>query len=628
MDPMACPNPLHAGSHVKGNGTRMTRSGLRRDYRCSPVGGAAHGFAVMVETDDDIPVPLYSPPPRCPVHGTAARRVRNGKYGPAGEALRRQRYRCYPHHPGEDYPRGYHDFTPPLVREHVHLGVGHCEECEEHRGVHRGEQIVARGQTWNLRVVAEGLARLASGVETYSSVGRWAWDMTSRKRTRPSRLSDAERDRRKKVQEWRAAVRAAEASGKPSPPKPKGLSLEPLPSVKASRRRRLDPDGHELPARRTPSPRSSEARNRWHVAADWVEMFAPVLWQPLHEQLLEEERAEHERRAALDPAGRSADGRPQVLLLDDMPVNAKAAFDGRATLRSRRDYFVLGAATLGWPTRPAEGPQPTPHDRHTRLRLLRAYPTNESTAWRLLFDELGYQPGVREPEFILADAGTGLRRGIADYFRTAVLVPSLFHIHEALAEALNEKNTPGAVVLTDTGKGLHPRLAEHLAWLTGDRMRSMDRAQWGAWWDDFETLLGQLRLPPEKIQDRRSIYEESVALALPALHANPGVPVSTGGFETLLRGTVKTVLTGRSHAFANIERTNNLLDLVVARNRGAFARTGAVVGALRAEALRHDGWSAAPREVADPQPPTPATYSSLRDRDLLAQLARTRGLSA
>ena len=53
---------------------------------------------------------------------------------------------------------------------------------------------------------------------------------------------------------------------------------------------------------------------------------------------------------------------------------------------------------------------------------------------------------MHEPEFILADAdadadaGTGLRRGIADYFRTAVLGPSLFHIHEVLAEALNEKN--------------------------------------------------------------------------------------------------------------------------------------------------------------------------------------------
>ena len=263
-------------------------------------------------------------------------------------------------------------------------------------------------------------------------------------------------------------------------------------------------------------------------------------------------------------AERTLDGRPQVLLLDDTPVNSKAAFDGRATLRSRREYFVLGAATLDWPARTTDGPPPTPDDRHTRLRLLRAYPSNEATGWRLLFDELGFIPGAREPEFILADAGTGLRRGIDDYFQTAVLVPSLFHIHEALTEAL-VRQTPGAVVLTDAGKALHPELAAHLSWLTGDRLRQMSDAQWSAWWDDFEVLLDRLDLPPEKLAERRASYEPAVAAALPALRANPCVPVSTGGFETLLRTTVNTVLTGRGHAFANIERTNNLFDLVVCR---------------------------------------------------------------
>jgi hypothetical protein len=142
-----------------------------------------------------------------------------------------------------------------------------------------------------VRVVAEGLEKLASGAETYSSVGRWAWEATGRSRTRPAKLSDAEREGRAKVAEWRRAVRAAEAAGKRPPAKPKGLSLDPLPSASATRRRRRDADGRELPARRTPSARSAEARNRWHVAADWVEMYAPVLWQPLHEQLLAAEAA-------------------------------------------------------------------------------------------------------------------------------------------------------------------------------------------------------------------------------------------------------------------------------------------------------------------------------------------------
>jgi hypothetical protein len=205
-----------------------------------------------------------------------------------------------------------------------------------------------------------------------------------------------------------------------------------------------------------------------------------------------------------------------------------------------------------------------------------------------------------------------------------VLVPSLFHIHKAVTEALVQQ-TPGAVVLTDHGKALRPELAAHLSWLTGERLRSITDAQWSAWWSDFEVLLDRLDLPPEKLAERRDSYKPTVAAALPALRANPGVPVSTGGFETLLRATVTTVLTGRGHGFANIERTNNLLDLVVCRNRGVFARRSEVLAKLRAETKEHDGWAAAPRDVADPQPPAPAAYSSLRDKDLLDQLARSRG---
>lgn len=623
LDPMVCPNPLHEGSKVTGNGTRRAASGLRRDYRCVPAGAVPHGFAVVIEVEDQ-PVPLYAPPPACPVHGRRAVRIRNGTYGKPGEAVRRQRYRCYPSTPDPDYPKGRHNFTPPLPREHVHTGESHCGACEEMRGAHHGDQVVARAQSWNLRVVAEGLEKLASGADTYSSVGSWAWASTGRSRTRPAKLSDAERERREQVALWEREVRDAEAAGKPQPTRPAGLSLDPLPGAPADRRRRVDADGRQLPARRTPSARSAEARNRWHVAADWVEMYGPVLWQPLHEDLLKAEVAEHARRSAMSEADRATDARPQVLLLDDTPVNSKGVFDGRATLRSRREYFVLGAATIDWPARTAGVPPPAPDDRYTRLRLLRAYPSNESTAWRLLFDELGYESGVREPEFILADAGTGLRRGIADYFQHAVLVPSLFHIHDALVEVLVDK-TPGAVVLGDTGNALHPDLASHLSWLSAERMRLMTDEQWSGWWNDFEVLLGRLGLPVEKLQDRRASYEPSVAAALPALRAHPGVPVSTGGFELLLRKTVKTVLTGRGHAFANIERTNNLFDLVVCRNRGAFADRSSVIAALRTAALQHEGWAAAPREVADPQPPAPATYSSLRDKDLLADLDRSRG---
>ena len=197
-DPVPCPDPLHAGSKVKSVDTRRASSGLRRDYLCRPTVGKRHKFTALIEVDDE-PVPLYVPPPKCPVHGAQGRRVRNGTYGTPGEPTRRQRYRCWPDKPDPDFPKGFHNFTPPLAREHVPTGESHCQACEELRNVHHGEQVAARAQSWNLRVVAEGLEKLASSAETYSSVGRWAWEATGRSRTRPAKLSDAEREGRAKV---------------------------------------------------------------------------------------------------------------------------------------------------------------------------------------------------------------------------------------------------------------------------------------------------------------------------------------------------------------------------------------------------------------------------------------------
>jgi hypothetical protein len=80
-DAVPCPNPLHEGSKVKSAGTRRAASGLRRDYVCRPTVGKIHKFAVVIEVEDQ-PVPLYAPPPACPVHGKHAVRIpRHGHLG-------------------------------------------------------------------------------------------------------------------------------------------------------------------------------------------------------------------------------------------------------------------------------------------------------------------------------------------------------------------------------------------------------------------------------------------------------------------------------------------------------------------------------------------------------------------
>jgi hypothetical protein len=218
---------------VKANGTRETKSGRRRDYRCYPVVGKPHNFPVIIDVSGRT-MPSYSTPAECPTHGANGTVVRDGTYGPKGESLRRQKYRCTPNEPAEKakYLKGVHYFTPPRAREHVHFGMDHCAECEEFRGVHRGEQVVARRQNWNLRVVAEGLSRLSAG-ESYSSVSRWALDSTGGNRTRPAKLSAAEKNRRAAVKAWRATLpRRKQGVAEPAPPT--GVSLVALAGAHAA----------------------------------------------------------------------------------------------------------------------------------------------------------------------------------------------------------------------------------------------------------------------------------------------------------------------------------------------------------------------------------------------------------
>lgn len=617
---MKCPVPEHRGSHVVGNGQLLTRDGVRQVWRCTPKKlYKAHTFSTL-DAEDAMVVPRYTPPPPCPVHRRKCRVTRDGTYGKSG--ARRQRYRCVPSDAKErkKYKGGKHTFTPQLAREHVHYGETHCEGCGEALNVHRGSGAAARRQSWNERIVAEGLVRLARG-DSYGAVSEWAWEETGRKRTRPAKLSQKEKERREKEAEWRRAVREAEASGLPAPRRPRGTAT-PLPGEPPERRRAVDASGAPTAPRKR-SSRTRAVNARWHTAADWVEVYGPVIWKDVERSLLRAERVEGRRRGALTAAERLEDGRPSVLLLDDIPVNTRAMNDGTGKRVSRRAYFVLGAATVVWPTRAADVVR-EPDDRLTKLRLLRAYATNEADAWRLLFRELGYEPGVHEPEFILADAGTGLMKAVETYFRHAVVVPSIYHLTQAVWKALEE--TPGATVMGDDGPMLRPELLDIVGSLSAERLRAMDAKRWKGWWDSLERVLDRHGLPQTKLAERRDNYEDTIAAALDKLRGNAAVPLSTGGFETVLRTSVQTVLTGRRAGFSNIERTNSLLDLVVAANRGAMSNTNRVIDLLREHSKPSKGWAAPVRDIADPQPPFPARYSSLRDRDLVTDLAEAHGV--
>lgn len=531
----------HPNSHVISDGTYETRSGRRRRYLCTPPVELPHKFSVVIDARGAVSRG-WSPPPECPDH-PGSRVVRNGTYGKT-TARPRQRYLC---RPADD--TAPHSFTPVLARDHVHEGNEQCDYCDEHRGVHHGETTSAWSHSWSSRLVAEALERLSRG-DSYAEVSQWA-----------RRLTKTEAKRVRRV--WR--------------------------------------DGELVEADRSDAARVR--RNGWHTAADWVEAFGPVLFEHVERQLRDRAHVERVRLEARLADGKPLD-RPQVLLLDDVPVYGR-----RLDRSARRDdgFFLLVAAEQlidDGVSRP-------------RLRLVRAMPKSNTAAWRLVFDELGYAPDV-----IVADAGTGIGASIRAHFDPARtrLVPSLWHVTRKVEEALSASTR--ATVSGPAGKRLIDPLEHHLRRLSRKSGVLDGEDAWKGWWDELEALAVAHRLPLDKVRSKRKTYEPAVAAVLDLVEAHPEMPVTTGGLETVIERRVKPMLAGRRHAFGNLERTNYLFDLVVCRDHNAFDNIADVAALLRADTVAHDGFTVALRSIRDP-----GSYSSLRDEHRLARIAKTRGLA-
>lgn len=598
--------PDHPDSDIVANGSRTTSRGVVRRFVCRPQFGDRHSFTVLVEPTDSAVEARWSPPPPCPRHD-GSKVVRAGIYGRA-LSRPRQRYRCTPADGSKP-----HVFTPPLPRDHVHEGAEHCEHCDELRGVHRGETAVARRHSWSTRIVARGLDQLSAG-GSYAEVSLWALRVTGMNRTRRKPEEEEDGD-----DSTASTDDTAASTGGP------GVSDE-VPDTSELGAGDGTNDAADQSAAAPKKPRKVSAatrasRNAWHIAADWVEAFSPVVYSPLRDELVARALAERARLDALIDSGAALE-RPQVVLVDDVPVYGR---DLERKKRSRRDtgYYVLAAAELVWPDQPTGNDDPlvVDDDPTVRLRLVRAMAKSNTDAWRLLFDELGYAP-----DFVIADAGTGIAAAVEAHFdpdRTR-FIPSLWHVGEAVKLALAD--TPGAFVSTPSGKALMEPLDKHLRRLSRHSGVLADEAAWTAWWDDLEDLLSTHQLPREKVRKRRGNYEPAMAAVLDAIAGQPGVPVSTGGLETLIAKRVKPVMALRRTSFANIERTNLLFDLVVARQHGAFDDLGAVASLLRSDAVEHDGWTVPLRSVSDPRP-RGGTYSSIRDATLLNTLAKQRGVA-
>lgn len=582
--------PRHPDSRVVSVGVRQTKSGPRRDYRCTPIAGQAHKFSVALAADAHPAVfARWAPPPPCPEHPDS-KVVRNGTYGKATPKPR-QRYRCTPADGGRT-----HVFTPPLPRDHVHVGEEHCAHCEELRGVHRGEPAVARRHTWPARVVVRGLEMLARG-DSYADVGRWARRVTGTTRTRRAAGPETESGTEEADQ---ADFTEAEPSAGDDP-----AHDEPPSDVESNE----EAGGSEgARKKKQASAAAREAKNAWHIAADWVEAFAPVIYDSVNAELRAWALAERER---LDEQFRNVEvlDDPQVVLVDDLPVYGR---DLESRGKSRRDagFFVLAVAETHW--RDAEP--------HARMRLARAMAKSNTAAWLIVFDELGY-----DPDFVVADAGTGIAAAIAARFdpQRTKFIPSLWHLGQRIDLALAD--TKGAHTTTSKGRELIEPLARHLRLLGRDSDALANPEGWSQWWDELEDILRTHQLPLDKVRTQRRNNEARMAAVLPDIARHPKLPLSTGGLETLMTKTIHPLLAMRRTAFANLERTNLLLDLAIAYHHGVFDEPGRVTELLRDDAAAHGGWTVALRSIADPRPKN-GSYSSLRDTTLLTSLAEQRGL--
>ena len=198
-------------------------------------------------------------------------------------------------------------------------------------------------------------------------------------------------------------------------------------------------------------------------------------------------------------------------------------------------------------------------------------------------------------------------------------MPSLWHLARALENNALEKALTGP-----NGRELRIHLNELKR--DGGAIRSI--GDWIGWWDHLRALArASGRVKMDSLRQTRANYEARMAAAIPTLLADRRLLVSTGGLESVIRDAIEPVLERRRHQFANIERTNHLMELVVARSVGMFADLNAVANLITADTLEHDGWTVPLRTIADPLPAYGA-YRSLRDEMLLLAVAEQRGIAA
>ncbi len=422
-----------------------------------------------------------------------------------------------------------HRFTPALSRLVVNHGDT-CPTCATHRSINQGDTNAARRHRFTAAIAAQALIHLADG-QSYGGVSVWAQSEMDRHRT------------------------------------------------------------HDEPAAPLTGRAGARQRSRaWRLAADWVENFSPVLFEPWSSRRREE---------IIELRGRSAKDRPFIaLMLDDLPIYVKS----RPGISQRERFAVIAASETII--------DPHSNRRTTRLRLLRAFANHAAEAYTLVLDELGYVP-----DLLIADGSKSISsaaqllaaRHPDQPFQMCL---SAFHVRNQLTSQF-------------------AKLRESYGFQPGDLALRLDNwsfiessFSWQTWWSDYERRLAAQGIPgtahrADWIETKKPLVDAQMPL-FDEFHV---VPRSTGALEATLFRVVKPSLSGRSLGFGNLERTNRLLDLMVLRANNELDSVATLVAKMNADARSHDGYVPPVRSIADVR-----MTRSLLDDTVPAKLVRERGL--
>ncbi len=253
---------------------------------------------------------------------------------------------------------------------------------------------------------------------------------------------------------------------------------------------------------------TGELRESAHgqLVADWVEVFAPVVFEPFR------------------PAAWPAEG---SLLLDHLPFRVRALDrEGRRIPAGRVafDVFCGVGFSAGRP----------------RLWLAQAFASAQPADWSAF---LGSLPG--EPERIVCDAHGGMLAAIAARWPQAELQQCEWHLQHALERLLAKeaRNAPSEE-LRELREGAQGALAGPSAWHRFVRAARVSENESLERWIAVNAATIEAQFARRALRPRR-----------------PDMPLSTAALEQIIRPLV-AALYPRRYALKNRERLNRLLMLL------------------------------------------------------------------